>query len=43
MAEATSSPLLDRLMLTVTAPERALLPGRRLPLGTSLLTLARPA
>lgn len=43
MAEATSNPLLDRLMLAVTAPERAFLPAGRLPLGTSLLTLARPA
>ena len=42
MTEAKNVPLLNQLMLAVTSPERSWLPARRIPLGTSLLTIARP-
>lgn len=41
LVESTSHPALDRCMLALTRPERAWLPGRRLPFGTSLLAVAR--
>ncbi len=42
MTEAANHPWLNRLVLAVTAPERSWLPSGRLPLGTSLLAIARP-
>lgn len=41
LTEAKNIALLNRLMLSVLAPERRWLPDRRLPLGTSILAIAR--